>query len=131
MSAKEMTTDPAEIANVIRLATEYRVLEVLVNDLLDQDCCLSVNDGEETTVSKSTDADAILKALRTTDEDRIIVWSANGKTKLGSIFLVYGNEPHEVINDYSIALEPLLEVVNDHTSKLADGIDPEPDRFRR
>lgn len=63
---------------------------------------VSVQDGEEWTVTNSTDRDAILDALCTTDMDRVLLREPSGK-RVGSFLLVWGNAPDgsELIADHS------------------------------
>ena len=62
-------------------------------------CSLSVHDGEERTLSRSTDAAAVFAALGTTDADTLSVHA--GPLGLGSFVLIYGNGPGELIADHS------------------------------
>ena len=61
---------------------------------------VSVNDGEQWTLKKSNDLKAIKSALFTTDEDIVRFRDTEGKS-MGAIFFVYGNDPSEVVSDYS------------------------------
>ena len=57
-----------------------------------------VNDGEEVTLSRSTDAAAILAAMATTEAD-CLIWRSIEGSKIGWFFIVYGNGPDELIAD--------------------------------
>ncbi len=64
---------------------------------------VSVFDGEETALKRSTDADAIMAALGSTDEDTLILRKPEQLTKdtpIGSILLIWGNE-HDLISDHT------------------------------
>jgi len=76
--------------------TEARAL---IAYLLHAGCKLSVRDGEETTITGSTDAAAVLAALGTTEADTLSVHA--GPLGLGSFVLIYGNGPGELIADHS------------------------------
>ena len=104
-TAKRWATIDREIQAVIQI--EYRIISSLVDELLAQDLTISINDGEVTTIRRSTDRTVILSNIMCTDEEHMIV---HHKTQyLGSIFLVYGNEGWDVINDYTVALEPSIQ----------------------
>ena len=60
---------------------------------------VSVFDGEEFAIKRSTDIPAIVAACESTGEDTLVVRTADG-TKVGSIWLVYGNLPEELVADY-------------------------------
>jgi hypothetical protein len=75
---------------------ERRIASRLIETILKDGLNISVQDGEETTVSRSKDKAAIIAALATTDLDRLTVWS--GAEKVGCIWLVWGNED-DLISD--------------------------------
>ena len=75
---------------------ERRIATRLIDTILGDDLNISVQDGEETTVSRSKDKAAIIAALASTDFDRLTVWS--GAEKVGCIWLVWGNED-DLISD--------------------------------
>lgn len=107
--------------NERRLALELRIVRRIVKDALAAGYTVSVYDGEETTVKKSSKLGEIIKAVRTTDEDYLVFRTADG-TYVGKVFLVYGNEPYEVINDYSAneATEALLAGANALANKIEE-----------
>lgn len=61
---------------------------------------VSVNDGEEWVLIKSTDADAIYEAIGSTDSDTLKIRTAHD-TLVGSMWLVWGNGPRELVSDYT------------------------------
>jgi hypothetical protein len=61
---------------------------------------ISVNDGEEWTVKQSTKRREIMDALQSTDSDTLMIRAADG-AKIGTIFLVWGNSPDEIVCDCS------------------------------
>jgi hypothetical protein len=96
------------------------VLRTLIKSAIAAGYALSVDDGEEITVTHSRDAKALFAALQTTDEDRLHLGRPNGRggfTREGSITLVYGNSASEVIADYSTSLDPLMNIVCEYASK--------------
>lgn len=95
-----------------RLEAEMRVVRAVVDALLADGWLVSVDDGEETTVIRSTDADVICAALGTTDEDtlRCRKPAAPGvPAQAAAVWLIYGNEPWEVIADHSVSLTDVLK----------------------
>ncbi len=88
------------MTNEARLAAELSIVRATVKAGLDAGYSVTVFDGQECTVEKSRKLNEILAALRTVDEDAVIFYGADDK-RIGSVFFVYGNEPYEVINDYT------------------------------
>lgn len=86
---------------------EKRIVGKLVTDLLAADFVLSVYDGEDIPLKKSTDAAAIFAALGSTGEDYLI---AHGKVDRW-IRLIWGNEV-DVISDYHVSLERYMAGAN-------------------
>lgn len=82
----------------------------------------SVYDGMEWTVERSTDMDAVFQALGTTDDDKVSFYDQSGEHK-GSVWLVYGNGPGEVISDYHIKLP--MEAFTDKIHAFADKVEEE------
>ena len=83
-------------------AGERAHAKALVRYLLGNGLSLSVNDGEEWTVVRSTDEREILNALATTDMDELIAADAAG-ARLGWFQLIWGNDPDgsELVADCS------------------------------
>lgn len=112
---------PKDVTPAIRkrIAIEARIVKATVRSLLAAGYSLSVDDGgEEYAIKNSTSFKAIMDALLNTDEDRLIA-AKDGK-RLGWVFFVYGNDGWDVINDYSIGLEPELTAVNQLSDRLAE-----------
>lgn len=81
--------------------TERRIIASVIAAALRDGLQISVNDGEETTVSRSTDRAAIADAIGTTDETTLTFWAPKpdkAATRVGAIWLVHGNE-EDVISD--------------------------------
>ena len=84
-------------------AGEARTARKLIRAALAEGWTVSVNDGEETTVSRSSREREILDAMATTGEDIITIHlPARGKSG-GSFYLVYGNDEtgEELIADHT------------------------------
>ena len=82
-----------------RVAAQSLVMEILNNN-----GCVTVNDGEEDVVEKSCRFISILDAMASTDEDLITVYDETGKER-GYFCLIYNNgsefDPMVLISDYS------------------------------
>lgn len=103
-------------ANRRRIAGEKTVARRVVRDLLAAGYSLSVHDGEETTVKKSTEFKKIVDALMTTDEDYLYAHKDGCKTSF--VRFVYGNDSWEVICDYGVSLEPHLKGAHEVCERL-------------
>lgn len=106
-----------------RIRTEGKIARKLVSELLARGFSVSVNDGEEWTVNRSTDKAEIVGALFSTDEDIIRGFRADGQT-IGMAYLVYGNDGYDVVNDYSTGKEMeqiMEEVINPYCDRLEEG----------
>lgn len=72
----------------------------LVKMALARGWSISINDGDEWTLKRSTDQQAILHAMCSTGEDYLMFRQADG-SRVGWTFLVWGNSAPELICDYS------------------------------
>lgn len=91
---------------------EKRIVGKLVEALLAAGYTIGVNDGEDDVVSPNcNDAEIIYKALASTDADILLV--RNPGTGLKSfVALVWGNDA-EIISDYGISLDAIIEPISD------------------
>lgn len=90
--------------------TEERfVVKQIVGRALDKGYLLSVFDGEEYPIEHSDDAEAVMAELGHCDEEWLHVSNADRK-RIGEIYLVYGNDPDEVVADCTDKPE-ILEIV--------------------
>lgn len=105
-----------------RQALERRIARTIVEDCLRAGYRLNVNNGGDTDelASPSTDKETILKAMFLTDEEHLRVFRLMADTgepeQAGWVFFVYGSDGWDVVNDYSVNLEPIMIRAN----KLAD-----------
>lgn len=85
------------------MATEMTRARKLVRAALDAGFCVSVHNGEEFAIKRSTDHAAICKELHATDEEYLIIRNRETGDKVGTIFLVWGNDPtgEELVCDHS------------------------------
>ena len=91
---------------------EKEIAVEAIKALLKHGCRLTVFNGEDDEITMSTDPDAILGAMMTTDEDYLIVHHPVGDERIGWVRFVYGNDGWDVINDYTTNLETVLTPVN-------------------
>lgn len=93
-----------------RRAVEIEIIKATVEALLAAGFQLSVFDGEDTSPI-STDPKVIHDALYNTDEDYLHVFQKTDEHHLGNfgwVRFVYGNDGWDVINDYTVNLEPFI-----------------------
>lgn len=100
-----------------RQAIERQIIDRIVTDALAAGYQLSVDDGGEITVSRSTDHAAIMAAVMTTDEDYLRVSKA-GEPISGWVRLVYGNDGWDVVCDHTTNLSELLTGASDEADRL-------------
>jgi hypothetical protein len=100
-------------------ATEQKIIKRLVNDALAAGYLISVHDGEEVTVKRSSDKAAILAAMATTEADNLIFH--NEADRIGSVHLIYGNET-DIISEmtWKIGCQDKLETLVSGASQLAE-----------
>ena len=98
---------------------ERLVLFRLIKAALWAGCNISLYDGEEWVIKRSTDRRALLAASMSTDEDYLRIRTANGVI-VGVVVLVYGNEGWDVISDYTDnpTMEAIVTPVMEWAEKL-------------
>jgi hypothetical protein len=82
-------------------ALEQKVIEAAIRAAIADHCRISVFDGESNPVKDSIDVPQIIAGLGHCDEEWVILETSIGNRRVGSLYLVYGNDPDEVIADYS------------------------------
>ena len=92
------------------ISIEDQIIQATINLFLHDGFVLSVNDGEVTTVNRSTNPLLIFAAMKTTEEDYLLVHK-RGESRNGWVRFIYGNGEAEVVNDYTINLEPQMAEV--------------------
>lgn len=102
-----------------KIATNL-VIRKCIRTLLQAGYVLSVNDGENVTLKNSGNVKDIFAAMQTTDEDYLLVSSKGSDVHFGWVRFIYGNEPWEVINDFSTNLSAALAPVNAFCESLED-----------
>jgi hypothetical protein len=88
---------------------ERFVVSQIVNRALDKGYLLTVDDGGDFPVLHSDDAEEVMAELGHCDEEWLHVENA-AMQKIGTIFLVYGNDPDEVVCNCTDKPE-ILEIV--------------------
>lgn len=98
----------------IRQQVEKHIVERVVMDALAAGYEISVHDGEETVVRRSTNPDQIIKAMFSTDEDYLYLYKPKQRGVEGWVHFVYGNSGHDVISDHlsSPEMDKLLAGAN-------------------
>jgi len=76
-------------------------ITAIVEDALARGFTVSVYDGEGFALKRSADKAAILAALCSTDEDKLVFRQPGEPNAFGWAYLVYGNEPGVVVSDYT------------------------------
>lgn len=101
-----------------RIRTEGKIFRKTVTEAIAAGYTVSLCDGEEWTVKKSTDKTAIIEAAFSTDEDILRLRRADGSA-IGNLWFIYGNDGYDVISDYTASEE--MEVF--FSTKLSPYID--------
>lgn len=82
---------------------DRRFVHALISELLSANCTVSINDGEEDCLERSSDLVQILNALSSTGEDVVTPLDVDGN-ELGWFYLIYDNgsenEPMVCCSDY-------------------------------
>jgi hypothetical protein len=74
----------------LRNKVEARIVRAIVSDALKMGYTVSVYDGEEFAIERSSNRSAILAECAATDEDRLY-FTRNGQTKaIGVVWIIYG-----------------------------------------
>ena len=99
-----------------RIVIERKIVTALIDRALAEGYELSVDDGDNQH-PWTTDRAAVIDAIMEADEDRLYL-RKDGHTAW--VFLVYGNDGWDVICDYNVSLEALLEPINALALSLED-----------
>lgn len=105
-----------------RIETERKMVSALVRHALANAMTVSVYDGMEWTLEKSTSYEAIFDALFTTDMDVIELCAAADGKRIGSFQLIYGNDGYDVIADYTVN-DTTEAIWNDVIMPLSDRLE--------
>lgn len=94
----------------LEIELEMKICSAVIDSLIAAGYKVGVNDGEDTTIKNSTDKEALMKAVFTTDEDYILAYKDN--KQIGWVRLIYGNCA-DLISDYTCNLEDSIKPAND------------------
>lgn len=100
---------------------DMKIAKQIVTDALYRKYTVSVNDGEEWTVKRSSDFNQIIEALASTGEDLLKFRSESGEA-LGTVYLVWGNCGWDLITDHSAneVIAELLTGANELSDKYQE-----------
>lgn len=97
-----------------RLEIERKIITKLMKEAINKGYTVSVYDGEEYAVEKSTDIELLKKEIMATDMDSIEIYANNG-SMFGTVLAVYGNDGYDVMADstntpeFNAFLKPIEE----------------------
>jgi hypothetical protein len=105
------------------ISIETQIIQATVNALRAHGYLLGVNDGEVTTIKRSVDVREVLRAMRTTDEDYLLVYSSMTRARIGWVRFIYGNgnDGLDVISDYTVNLEPIMVKITEMINEYEEG----------
>jgi hypothetical protein len=116
-SLHRLDPDPGHHCRICaRLRMERRIVRKIAQAMLAAGYSVTVNDGEELALVRSRKLSEIMEACFSVDEEHLIAYRADG-SRVGFVFLVYGNSGFDVVNDYSMALEDLMKPINDYADE--------------
>ena len=115
----------AEPAGRTRVLMERAIVRRVCIDLVAAGYMLRLHDGEFWATKRTTDVAVIMKQLMGCDTESLIVTKADPEAdgkflRFGSIDLVYGNDGHDVICDYTTNLEDALAGATAYADALAE-----------
>ena len=98
---------------------EDTIIRAVVKKLIKAGFTIAVHNGEDLSLEHSTDLEAILGSLRATGSDMLIADHTEQQSR-GAVLLVYGNDPFEVIADYSLSIETHLQKALDIAREIEE-----------
>lgn len=116
---KDSKTLPIGCVTCRRIQLEATIVKKTVKVLLDAGYKLRIDDSESVRPREATDsATTILAELMETDDEYMEAFK-DGKRSW--VRFVYGNDGYDVISDYTVDLEDVLQPVNAYTDKVMNG----------
>lgn len=116
-SLHRLDPDPGHHCRICaRLRMERRIVRKIAQAMLAAGFSVSVNDGEEIPVDRSRKLSEIMDGCFSVDEEWLIAYRED-RSRVGFVFLVYGNSGFDVVNDYSMELEELMAPINDYADE--------------
>lgn len=104
-----------------RIELERQMAGALVDACLARDLMISVYEGEDWAIIRSTDKDAIMAAMFSTDEDQLVLRRKVDAVKVGWFQLVYGNSGYDVISNSTAG--PTCNEIWDVVTPLAEQLE--------
>lgn len=102
------------------ISIEDQIIKATINALINAGYWLSLDDGEEMIVNRSINPGLIFAAMKTTDEDFLVAhMDSHGRS--GWVRFICGNGETEVINDYTVNLEPVMTSIFEMINKYEEG----------
>lgn len=102
-----------------RRLIELALVRRLVGDLLAAGYTITVDDGDDRPVKKSTDVEAIVDAVFAVDECYLYVHDSKPKA-FAWVRLILGNTGWDSINDHTVNLEEVLKGTNHYADQLCE-----------
>ncbi len=100
---------------------DRKIAAFAVKTFINAGFLLGVNDGENTTITRSRNAAAILLAMFTTDQDRLLVYRHCDHKYFGWVLFIYGNTGWDVVNDYTENVEAVMVEVGAYAQEFEPG----------
>jgi len=99
---------------------ETEIVQAVIRQILGAGFQLSVNNGGDSDeITLSTNFDNVFSHMFAADEDYLKVFKMDGSYK-GMVYFIYGEYGWDVINDYSVSLEPYLTEADKISQKYAN-----------
>lgn len=107
---------PQGCQTCVRIRLEANIVKRTVRTLLANGYTLRVNDGESLRPNEPTESVTdILSELMEVDIEHL---EAHKDGRISWVLFVYGNDGYDVISDYTVNLETVLQVVNDYARRM-------------
>jgi len=108
------TSSDVSSAVKARQTVEQKIARAIVEAGVAAGYFLAVDYNEDDfALAPTKDVEAIMEALGAVDEEWILFYrDPNSARADGMVFLVYGNDGWDVVNDYSVKLEAIMAPVN-------------------
>jgi hypothetical protein len=105
-----------------RQKAERSIVRRFVTDAIKVGYLLNVNNGGESyeLSAPTNEPKVILEALFATDEEHLYCFHPDQPRPFGFVYLVYGNDGYNVISDYSVNLESVMDGANKMADRMAD-----------
>lgn len=81
---------------------------------------ISVYDGQDIVITRSTNVESILDKMFSVDDEQILLYKPDDRKRHGWVQFVYGNDGWDVIADHSGHLEEVLKPVAEFSDGICD-----------